>query len=378
MNCLGNILVVDDYEINRIKLTHFLEQKGHTVTLAENGREALDLISKTEFDLVLLDIVMPEMDGYQVLNYLGKKNKLLNLPVIVISASDEMRSVVRCIEMGAIDYLNKPFDPILLNARIGACLEKKRMQDREELHKIELAETNKQLETVNKNYMEMLGFVTHEIKSPLAAMQTMISIIVEGYLGDVSKPIDKQLIRIKRNCEDLQVMVKNYLDLSRAERGELVAHKSLINFSEDVLKPCEEQTKPLFDSRKVKLKVDCDESYPVFADQELLRIALINYMSNAAKYGSENGKAKLKVNADKNDLILSVWNEGPGFNIEDKNKLFGKFSRLKNENTSNKRGSGLGLFLIKRILEQHNGNVWAESEPGHWAKFSFSFPMNAV
>jgi two-component system, sensor histidine kinase and response regulator len=378
MNYLGNILVVDDYELNRIKLTHFLKQKGHTVTLAENGKEALELILKNKFDLVLLDIVMPEMDGYQVLDYLKKNNELRNLSVIVISAFDEIKSVVRCIEMGAVDYLNKPFDPIILNARIGACLERKRMYIREELHKIQLAETNKKLETTNKNYMEMLGFVTHEIKSPLAAIQTMISVVVEGYMGDVSKQVDKQLVRIKRNCEDLQVMVKNYLDLSRAERGELIAHKSLINFSEDVIKPCEAQTKPLFDSRKVKLKIECEINYPVFADQELLRIALTNFMSNAAKYGNENGKAELKVKADKNDLRLSVWNEGPGFSEEEKNRLFGKFSRLRNANTSKNRGSGLGLFLIKRILEQHNGKVWAESELGDWAKFSFSFPMNTA
>ncbi|HJO93684.1 MAG TPA: hybrid sensor histidine kinase/response regulator [Victivallales bacterium] len=308
MNCLGNILVVDDYEINRIKLTHFLEQRGHTVTLAVNGKEAISYIDQSKFDLVLLDIVMPVMDGYQVLDYLRKNNKLRNLAVIVISASDEMKNVVKCIEMGAVDYLNKPFDPILLDARIGACLERKRMHDREEMHKIELAETNKKLETANKNYMEMLGFVTHEIKSPLAAIQTMISVIVEGYLGDLSAPIDKQLVRIKRNCEDLQVMVKNYLDLSRAERGELIANKSYINFSEDVVKPCEEQTKPLFDSRKVKLKVNGNIGYSVFADQELLRIALVNFMSNAAKYGNENGLAEVNINTDKNDLVLSVWN----------------------------------------------------------------------
>jgi len=103
-------------------------------------------------------------------------------------------------------------------------------------------------------------------------------------------------------------MVKNYLDLSRAERGELIANKSYINFSEDVVKPCEEQTKPLFDSRKVKLKVNGNIGYSVFADQELLRIALVNFMSNAAKYGNENGLAEVNINTDKNDLVLSVWN----------------------------------------------------------------------
>lgn len=131
MNDHGHILVVDDYAMNRMKLSRFLEQQGHTVTLAEHGKQAVALIVAQPFDLMLLDIEMPEMDGYQVLEYLKQQGLLRNLPVIVISASDEMESVIKCITMGAEDHLPKPFDPVLLNARIGACLEKKRLRDQE-------------------------------------------------------------------------------------------------------------------------------------------------------------------------------------------------------------------------------------------------------
>jgi two-component system, cell cycle response regulator len=127
----GRILVVDDNRLNRIKLTHSLGQQGHTVTMAEQGRQALDLLREQPFDLVLLDILMPEMDGYQVLAEMKRDTVLREIPVIVISAVDEMESVVRCIEMGAEDYLPKPFDPVLLRARTGACLEQKRLRDQE-------------------------------------------------------------------------------------------------------------------------------------------------------------------------------------------------------------------------------------------------------
>ncbi len=127
----GHILVVDDNRMNRLKLSFGLEKQGHTVDLAEDGRQALDMLRARAFDLVLLDILMPEMDGYQVLERIKGDADLRDIPVIVISALDEMDSIVRCIEMGAEDYLPKPFDPILLRARIGASLEKKRLRDQE-------------------------------------------------------------------------------------------------------------------------------------------------------------------------------------------------------------------------------------------------------
>ena len=127
----GKILVVDDNESNRNMLSRRLMRQGHTVKLAENGLQALEMLRAEDFDLVLLDVMMPEMDGYQVLEHLHADDKLRGLPVIMISALDQLDTVVKSIELGAEDYLPKPFNPVVLRARIGACLEKKRLRDRE-------------------------------------------------------------------------------------------------------------------------------------------------------------------------------------------------------------------------------------------------------
>jgi CheY-like chemotaxis protein len=127
----GSLLVVDDNETNRDLLARHLERQGHTVAVAENGRQALEMIQRDRFDLVLLDVIMPEMNGYQVLQRLKSDEAWRDIPVIMISALDEMDSVVRCIKMGAEDYLPKPFDPVLLKARTDASLEKKRLRDQE-------------------------------------------------------------------------------------------------------------------------------------------------------------------------------------------------------------------------------------------------------
>ncbi len=131
MNQIGRILVVDDNRVNRLFLARTLEQLGHTVAFAENGRQALDAIRRQTFDLVLLDVEMPELDGYQVLEQLHGDIHLRDVPVIMTSALDELDAVVRCIEMGAEDYLHKPVNPVLLRARLNASLEKKRLRDQQ-------------------------------------------------------------------------------------------------------------------------------------------------------------------------------------------------------------------------------------------------------
>ena len=130
---IGRVLVVDDVEANRDLLSRRLKQQGHAVSVAENGRRALEMVRAEPFDLVLLDIMMPEMDGYQVLSEMMSDPALKHIPVIMISAVTEMDSVVKCIELGATDYLPKPFNPVLLKARVGATLEKKRLRDKERL-----------------------------------------------------------------------------------------------------------------------------------------------------------------------------------------------------------------------------------------------------
>jgi adenylate cyclase len=127
----GTILIADDNRVNRLLLARGLEQEGHTVIFAEDGREALDLLEKQSFDLLLLDVLMPELDGYEVLAKLKDDPHLREIPVVVTSALDELDSVVRCVEMGAEDYLTKPVNPVLLNARVSASLEKKRLRDQQ-------------------------------------------------------------------------------------------------------------------------------------------------------------------------------------------------------------------------------------------------------
>jgi two-component system NtrC family sensor kinase len=239
----------------------------------------------------------------------------------------------------------------------------------------ELSIANEKLELANRNYMQTLGFVTHELKAPLAAIQMLIATVVEGYCGQVAAPVSDLLVRIRRNCEELQDMVRDYLDLSRLERGDLTARRFMTNLPKTVVEPAVEQTAVFFGSRRIEVEVKCPPELKALADPELLRIALNNFLTNAAKYGQEGGKARVTLKEEGGHILLSVWNEGEGFLTEDASRLFDKFFRLKTANTYAKRGSGLGLFTVRHIAELHGGRAWAESQPGSWAAFHLSFPI---
>jgi signal transduction histidine kinase len=165
----GSILVVDDSRMNRLKLSRSLEQQGHRVDVAENGEQALEMLRTEWFDVVLLDLIMPGMDGYQVLERIKGDTELRDLPVIVISALDEIDSVVRCIEMGAEDYLPKPSNPVLLKARLNTSLQKKKLRDLEKayLQQEVMLRQSEKLATLGK----LSAGMAHELNNPAAAAQ---------------------------------------------------------------------------------------------------------------------------------------------------------------------------------------------------------------
>ncbi len=239
----------------------------------------------------------------------------------------------------------------------------------------ELSETNLRLEEANENYMSTLGFVTHELKAPLANMQSYIDLVVDGFGGELDEKGKGMLVRVRRNCEELQGMVKDYLDLSRAERGGLMPKVEEVDLVADVVRPAAGLVEGLFRSREMELEVAAPESLAMTGDPELLRIALGNLLSNAAKYGREGGRARLEVEPGDGAVSVSVWNEGEGFSEGERERLFAKFSRLRNATTRSRKGSGLGLFLTAQIVERHGGRVRAESEPGEWGRFGFEIPL---
>ncbi len=248
---------------------------------------------------------------------------------------------------------------------------------------VEKAWRIEQLEEVNHAYTQMLAFVSHELKSPVASMVTDAELMSHGYLGDLTEVQLTKLEGMARKGRYLLGLVNEYLDLARVEGGELQTDvRSRVNVNVDVVEAAVEIVRPQLDAHGVNLVTELPvEPVPlVCCDPTLLRIVLVNLLDNAVKYGNEGGEVRLSVKltparrGSSAKLKVGVWNEGPGFSQGQKNKLFRRFSRLDDPALKTRRGTGVGLYNAWRIIQLHKGRITAESKQGEWAKFCFEIP----
>jgi two-component system NtrC family sensor kinase len=230
----------------------------------------------------------------------------------------------------------------------------------------------------NRAYLEMLGFVTHELKSPLATIVFSIGSLREFTLGPLT-PAQESLLKACANSADyLHSTIGNYLNLSRIEDGQLQLKLRRIPVRAAAVDPVIQRLAEMAADNQMSILCDIPHSLEVTCDADLLVSVFQNLISNALKYGGKGGRIEIKMErgAEPGFVSFSVFNEGPGFSEEDAKVLFTKFSRFSSERFDTKSGTGLGLFVTKTIVEKHGGKIWANSEPGLWARFTFTLREN--
>jgi signal transduction histidine kinase/CRP-like cAMP-binding protein len=241
---------------------------------------------------------------------------------------------------------------------------------------VEKAYRIEQLTAANDAYFEMLGFVSHELKSPLASIVMKADVLVEGYLGKMEPRQVAEIEGIIVKSRHLLDLIGEYLNLSRLEGGQLEPNfRSNVAFNEDVLSLAVDTVLPQLDGKGMTLEQIGEETVgEIDCAPDLLRIVMINLLSNAIKYGNEGGKVRLSAQQTDGELEVSVWNEGPGFPKEERSKLFRKFSRIQTKELLKRKGTGVGLYTTWRIIQSHGGKIEARSEEGQWAEFAFAIP----
>ncbi len=249
-------------------------------------------------------------------------------------------------------------------------------EQRQELEKRqqELEALSQQLQATNRNYIEMLGFITHELKNPLTSAIMGLYTVKDGYLGALNPAQKKSLETVAKSLDYFQDMVRNYLDLSRLEQGELNVAKRRIELRQAVVEPALESLERQLQERRMVVENRIPQTLVINADPTLLRIVYDDLLSNAVKYGREGGTIVLEAEESDDYVTLSVRNDGEGIPPEKKSQLFKRFSRLDTPGATGKKGTGLGLYICKEIVEKHGGRIWADSKSGEWAKFSFTLP----
>lgn len=372
---VANVLVVDDMSTLRFMLSQHVKQLGHRVQGAANGREALERLHAEPFDLVLLDVLMPEMDGHAVLDEIKNDPELRGIPVIVVSGVDELDSVVRCIESGAEDFLHKPVNPTLLRARINASLEKKRLRDQEvRLHR-QLQENFNRLQELEKLRDSLTHMVVHDLRTPLTAL--LSGLYSMETLGELNADQDEFWRMAVSGGETLLGMINDLLDVSKMENGSMrLAYSNPT--PEMLVERAIRQVEQLAREKNLELRTLMPPKLPILTvDEDKLRRVIVNLLANAIKFTPAGGVVTVAVRAgDCGDVVrFSVQDTGEGIPREAFGRIFEKFGQVESRTAGQYNSTGLGLTFCKMAVETHGGSIWVDSEVGMGSKFSFTVPI---
>jgi signal transduction histidine kinase len=357
MTMKGRLLFIDDEDIVLRSCRRVFGSEGVEIDTASSGEEGLEKARAGTYDVVVTDLKMPGIGGMEVLKTLRAERP--ELTVIVFTGYANVETAREALKNGAFDYIPKPFTPDEIKDVVRNALE---------------ARTN----SSEAKMLDLMAIVSHELKSPLSTVRTTADTLYRGYFGKL-EPEQRRIVEtILRNCEYLEDIIRSYIDLSKMEIDDLDAFRKEIRLGADVVAP-ELAVPEVKDNLKgMPLQTEMGEDVILHGDPELLRIVVRNLVGNAIKYGRENTPIRVKIERRGAEVVLSVRNEGVGISAEDiKTRLFGRFERLKQKGTEGVKGSGLGLYICRKIVDKHHGRIWAESEPGRGAEFFVALPLAA-
>ncbi|HYP08093.1 MAG TPA: response regulator [Bryobacteraceae bacterium] len=364
----ADVLLVDDDETNRDILSRQLQRTGCAVTTAEDAQAALSRISKQRFDVVLLDILMPGVDGVTALKQI--KSERPDLPVIMISALDEMESVRQCLQLGAEDYLLKPFDPVLLQSGLAATLDRSRLRQAERERTRALEAALNQLQEVNGDLQQFAYAASHDLQSPIRTVMTMSQLLTRRYKGRIDEEADHLIDSITEGMRRLNELVDDLLAYSRLSwRGEEPPVEFPLREAVDfAMANLEEQRRAAGASIEI-------ESLPFVVGRRTHYIQLFqNLIGNSIKYrGDKAPRVRVTSSFDGEECTVHVSDNGIGFDSAYAARVFEPFQRLHGYDYP---GSGIGLAICARVVKQYGGRIWAESEVGKGSVFSFTIPMS--
>ncbi|MHB8636925.1 MAG: hybrid sensor histidine kinase/response regulator [Fimbriimonadaceae bacterium] len=371
----GSCLVVDDNAANRDLLVRRLEADGYAASPALDGRQALDMLRAQAFDLVLLDIMMPEVDGYEVLRAIMADDRLRHIPVIMISALNELDGVARCIEMGAEDYLPKPFNPTLLRARIGACLEKKRSRDREIALFDQLQLNYKRLQELEKLRDDLTHLIVHDLRTALTSvisgMQTLNAI------GDLTLGQREVMGIAVSGGETLLGMINDLLDVETLESDAPRLDYALLS-ADGLVTAAVAQVEALAAEKKLSLvRAVAPDLSALQGDERKLVRCLVNLLGNAIKFTPAGGTVTVqaRLGEDAPSVEFTVIDTGDGIPATALERIFEKFGQVDSRKGGRNMSTGLGLTFCKLAVEAHGGKIEVESAIGKGSKFRMTIPL---
>jgi len=366
-NTAGNpkplIFIVDDVPGNLQVLMHSLEHEEYRIAAASNGHQALNMIPAARPDLVLLDVMMPGMDGFEVCRQLKTNPATADIPIIFLTAKTESADIIKGFELGAVDYITKPFNPAELQVRVRTHLELKFSR-----------ETLKDLIAARDKFFSIIA---HDLRNPVQNLILSSDLLRFSYDSFEEAERKDYIQSLNNSANQISSLLETLLDWSRVQRGTMELYREKIDIAAlaadniDLLKE---------HAMKKNITVSCQiqaNTY-AFADKNMIGTVMRNLVSNAVKFTHPGGEVKITARTSSTDsfIEITVSDNGVGIDPGDIAGLFRIDVQKKTRGTAREKGTGLGLILCKEFVEKNNGSIKVGSTPGKGSAFTFTLPVN--
>lgn len=363
------VLIVDDVPTNIMLVQAILKREGYNLITTDNGITALKIIKEKTPNLILLDIMMPEMDGYEVLKQLKEDQQTKDIPVIIMSALNDMHSIVKGYQLGAVEYVTKPFQREELIKRVA--------------HRYELFSINnikQELEATIEARDALYSVIAHDLRSPLGSLKMMNSaILMMVDKNQVSAEVMEMLHMMNKTSEEVFSLLDNLLKWSKNRLNRTTPQIQTLNLNEIITETCT-MFSPMGNLKKINIKeVLPSEKLICDSDSEMIKTIIRNLLSNAIKYTFEGGEIIVSLSYDSDIARIEVKDNGTGIKKEDQEKIIkSNVNNFTTYGTNNEKGAGFGLSICRDFAQMLGGKLWFESEEGKGTSFYFSLKLSEV
>ncbi len=362
------ILIVDDVMSNVLLLKVLLTNERFNIVTANNGTQALEQVEKENPDLVLLDVMMPDMSGFEVAQHLKANPRTAEVPIIFLTALNSTADIVKGFQVGGNDFISKPFNKEELIIRVT--------------HQVSLVAAKRiilaQTEELRKTIMgrdKLYSVIAHDLRSPMGSIKMVLNMLI---LSLPSKMIGDEMYELltmaNQTTEDVFALLDNLLKWTKSQIGKLkVVYQNIdvVEVTEGVI----EIFSMVAGLKKIQIQLEAPEKLDVYADIDMIKTVIRNFLSNAIKFSNEDSNIEVKLEEKDGMVVVSVRDHGCGIDDENQKKLLHTDTHFSTFGTNNEEGSGLGLLLCQDFVIKNGGRLWFESKKGEGSTFFFSIPL---
>jgi len=354
------ILIVDDTPRNIQVLGNILYETGYNICIANSGYKALELVKTESPDLILLDIQMPEMDGFEVCRLLKSNPDTKAIPIIFLTAVIEPEKILLGFKLGAVDYITKPFNTAELTARVAT--------------HIEIKQSREKLLELNATKDKFFSIISHDLRNPFTVILSSTELLQMFVNKNMPEKILKYATSIHNSVLLVNKLLENLISWSQLQTGSLVP-----NIKKQNLKTITDETyllaNELAKNKNISLQNNITDDIFINCDIEMTKTVLRNLISNAIKFTENEGSISINFIGKETNAEISISDNGLGISPEKLSFLFAIEKKVSTLGTSNEKGTGLGLLLCKELIEKQGGKIWIESEVGKGSEFKFTIPL---